>query len=135
MRNEELGMLLIAHRSSLKRSKLKPQALKPQLRLTLGLREVDDVVVGAPALEGDFAEVHLIFVHVLFQGEYQLLGILGSHDDAALHARLGVAGRQEDEVEHKFIRAVRDDGEVGVASLHFFLGHLDLDLVLVLFFV
>ena len=62
----------------------------------------------------DFAKSCLIFRNILLQCEKQLLGILGSHDNARLHLGLRCVGSQAYHVEEKLVCAMSDYGEVSI---------------------
>ena len=80
----------------------------------------------------DLAKLRLVFLDVVGEGEEELLGVLGAHDDAAHHGGLGHAGGGEDEVDEEFAAAVADHREVGIFAVGHFGTELDLKLVLVL---
>lgn len=82
----------------------------------------------------DLAELSLIFLDIVGQGEHELLGVLGAHDDAAHHRSLGHAGSGEDEVHEKLVGTVADHREVAVFAVGDLGTELDLKLVLVLIF-
>lgn len=80
----------------------------------------------------DLAEVGLIFLHIVSEGEHELLGVFGSHHNAAYHGSLRHAGSCEDEVDDKLVGAVADHCEVGIFAVSHFGFELDLELILVL---
>ena len=74
------------------------------LGLPLWKWEVHDAAGVVACLAGlDLAKVSLILVYVLLQGVEQLLGVLGGHDDAALHACLGGVRSHKDHVHHEVV--------------------------------
>ena len=64
----------------------------------------------------DFAESLLVLFHIVAQSEKEVLGVLGSHDDAALHFGLRHVGGHGDEVEEELVGRVSDYCEVGVVT-------------------
>ena len=64
----------------------------------------------------DFAECLLVLLDVVVEGAKEVLGVLGSHDDAALHLGLRHVGGHGDEVDEKLLTAVRDYGEVCIVA-------------------
>ena len=78
-------------------------------------------------------EQRKILADVLVQGHQQLLGILGSHDDAALNTCLGCVGGHQNHVKEKVVWSVRNHSKVSITSLHLIGGNFDLDLVLFVF--
>ena len=94
--------------------------------------EVDGAIAVARGARLDFTKSHLVFLDVLLKREKHLLGIFRGHDDAALHTRLWSVGGKQNHVEEEIVGTVSDDGEVGVVTLHFLVGHFYLNLLLLI---
>ena len=64
----------------------------------------------------DFTESWFILLHILHECAEEILGILGSHDDAWLHLGLRHVGSHGDEVDEKFVGTVWNHSEIWVDS-------------------
>ena len=84
-------------------------------------------------LADDFAEGLLVLRDVVAEGEEEVLGVLGAHDDAAHDLGLGHVGSHGDVVKEEFVGAVGDYGEIAVVAAGHLGGELDLELVFLLF--
>ncbi len=84
----------------------------------------------------DFTECSLITCHILGKGVNQVLGILGSEDNARLHLCHGRVGSDDNEVYKEIIRAVAHQSKVGVCAAGYFGAYFDFNLVgvLIVFF-
>ena len=75
----------------------------------------------------DFCDITLIASNILLQREQQSLGVLGREDYAALDISLLQSGERSGEVNDKLRRRVRNDGQVGIVTLGYLLGQVDLN--------
>lgn len=64
----------------------------------------------------DFAESGLVFADVVGEGSEEVLGVLGSHDDAALDTCLLHIGHHGYEIDKHLVGGVGDYGEVGIVA-------------------
>ena len=105
-----------------------------ELCLALWQREIDDAIVGWTAAHWhvllDFAESGFVLLHILLESKHQLLCVFRSHDHTALNARLWSVWRKENHVDEEIVRSVGNYSQVGVAALHFFVWHFNLNLLL-----
>ena len=79
----------------------------------------------------DGTERMLVLGDIILQGMEQALGMLRSHDDTRLHARLGHTRQHPHEVEDKFRTGMSDDGQIGVDTLGDLFPQFDLHLSVV----
>jgi hypothetical protein len=81
----------------------------------------------------DLTKFLLVFLHIVLQGIYQALGVIGAGDDPGPHFAPGILGLDIDEVHGELGFGVVDHCQVDINALGHFLVHLDLDVHLLFF--
>ena len=103
----------------------------------LGLEGVGYLAAALTLLAGqlglDGAEGLLVLLNVVAQGEEEVFGVLGRHDDAALHACLGHVGAAVDEVDEEFRPRMCDHCEVAILAGRHLGRQLDFEFLLLWF--